>query len=107
MEKQRVDVLLVNQGLFDTREKAKRAVMAGVVLGKNEERLDKPGVKFSRYKITFKREGYALCEPRWLLKLAKALKHQHSADGKVVWILAHHQVVLRCYASKRGPAMGY
>ncbi|GAK46935.1 hemolysin A [Secundilactobacillus oryzae JCM 18671] len=45
MEKQRVDVLLVEQGLFDTREQAKRAVMAGEVLGKNEERLDKPGVK--------------------------------------------------------------
>lgn len=45
MEKQRVDVLLVEQGLFDTREKAKRAVMAGEVLGDNEERLDKPGVK--------------------------------------------------------------
>ena len=29
MEKERIDVLLVQQGLFDTREKAKRAVMAG------------------------------------------------------------------------------
>ncbi|KRN13495.1 hypothetical protein IV37_GL000218 [Fructilactobacillus fructivorans] len=44
-EKERVDVLLVKQGLFDTREKAKRAVMAGEVLGKNEQRMDKPGVK--------------------------------------------------------------
>ncbi len=33
MEKQRVDVLLVTQGLFDTRERAKRAVMAGEILG--------------------------------------------------------------------------
>ncbi len=45
MEKQRVDVLLVNQGLFDSREQAKRAVMAGEILGKNEQRLDKPGMK--------------------------------------------------------------
>ncbi|WP_283678215.1 TlyA family RNA methyltransferase [Lentilactobacillus sp. Marseille-Q4993] len=45
MEKKRVDVLLVEQGLFDTREKAKRSVMAGEILGDNEERLDKPGVK--------------------------------------------------------------
>lgn len=45
MEKQRVDVLLVTQGLFDTRERAKRAVMAGEILGDNEERLDKPGMK--------------------------------------------------------------
>lgn len=43
MEKQRVDILLVEQGLFTSREQAKRAVMAGEVLGKNEERLDKPG----------------------------------------------------------------
>lgn len=47
MEKQRVDVLLVTQGLFDTRERAKRAVMAGEILGDNEERLDKPGMKIS------------------------------------------------------------
>ena len=45
IEKERIDVLLVKQGLFDSREQAKRAVMAGDVLGKNEERLDKPGVK--------------------------------------------------------------
>ena len=43
MEKERVDVLLVKQGLFDSREQAKRAVMAGEVLGQNNERLDKAG----------------------------------------------------------------
>ena len=48
MAKERVDVLLVKQGLFDTREKAKRAVMAGEILGDNEERLDKPGLKLTR-----------------------------------------------------------
>ena len=46
MKKERVDVLLVQQGLFDSREQAKRAVMAGEILGKNNERLDKPGQKF-------------------------------------------------------------
>ena len=45
MKKERVDVLLVQQGLFDSREQAKRAVMAGEILGKNNERLDKPGQK--------------------------------------------------------------
>jgi 23S rRNA (cytidine1920-2'-O)/16S rRNA (cytidine1409-2'-O)-methyltransferase len=35
--KERVDVLLVEQGLADTREKAKRMVMAGLVYA-NEER---------------------------------------------------------------------
>ncbi|WP_261806842.1 TlyA family RNA methyltransferase [Lapidilactobacillus luobeiensis] len=45
MKKERVDILLVQQGLFTSREQAKRAVMAGQVVGKNEERLDKPGEK--------------------------------------------------------------
>lgn len=74
MEKQRVDVLLVEQGLFDTREKAKRAVMAGEVLGDNEERLDKPGVK-----IPVDTELHIKGEPmpyvsRGGFKLAKALE---------------------------------
>ena len=34
--KERVDVLLVEQGLFETREKAKRAIMAGLVYFKEE-----------------------------------------------------------------------
>lgn len=45
VEKERVDILLVQQGLFDSREQAKRAVMAGEILGDNEERLDKAGQK--------------------------------------------------------------
>lgn len=45
MKKARVDVLLVQQGLFHSREQAKRAVMAGEILGENEQRLDKPGTK--------------------------------------------------------------
>ena len=31
MEKERVDVLAVKQGLFETREQAKRSVMAGLI----------------------------------------------------------------------------
>lgn len=44
MKKERVDVLLVEKGLFETREKAKRAIMAGLVY-MNETRVDKPGEK--------------------------------------------------------------
>ena len=74
MEKERVDVLLVQQGLFDTREKAKRAVMAGEILGVNEERLDKPGMK-----IPVATELHLKGKPmpyvsRGGLKLEKALK---------------------------------
>ncbi|WP_088043581.1 TlyA family RNA methyltransferase [Bacillus sp. EAC] len=43
-KKERVDVLLVERGLIETREKAKRAIMAGLVYT-NEQRLDKPGEK--------------------------------------------------------------
>lgn len=44
MAKQRLDILLVERGLVETREKAKRTVMAGLVFS-NEQRLDKPGMK--------------------------------------------------------------
>lgn len=44
--KERVDVLAANQGLFETREQAKRGVMAGLVVdAKSGERFDKPGQK--------------------------------------------------------------
>ncbi len=44
MKKERIDVLLVERGLIETREKAKRSVMAGLVFCDNE-RIDKPGIK--------------------------------------------------------------
>lgn len=43
-KKTRLDVLLVDRGLAETREKAKRAVMAGLVFS-GTERLDKAGDK--------------------------------------------------------------
>lgn len=42
--KKRLDVLLVENNLIETREKAKRMIMAGLVFS-NNERLDKPGMK--------------------------------------------------------------
>ncbi|BAQ11213.1 rRNA methylase [Bacillus sp. OxB-1] len=44
IEKERVDVLLVARGLVETREQAKRSIMAGIVYTA-ETRLDKPGEK--------------------------------------------------------------
>lgn len=44
MSKKRLDVLLVERNLVDTREKAKRHVMAGLVFSESM-RLDKPGMK--------------------------------------------------------------
>ncbi|KRL04256.1 TlyA family RNA methyltransferase [Liquorilactobacillus oeni] len=74
MKKERIDVLLVQQGLFETREQAKRAVMAGEILGINEERLDKPGMKIdSTTKLHFKGKKMPFVS-RGGFKLAKALK---------------------------------
>lgn len=44
--RKRLDLVLVEQGYFETIEAAKRAVMAGIVYS-NEERLDKPGDKIN------------------------------------------------------------
>ncbi len=44
MKKERVDVLCVEQGLFESREKAKRAIMAGIVRD-DFDYIDKPGTK--------------------------------------------------------------
>ncbi|TMW73741.1 TlyA family RNA methyltransferase [Alteribacter natronophilus] len=43
-KKQRLDLLLVERGLIETREKAKRTIMAGLVFA-DGERVDKPGTK--------------------------------------------------------------
>jgi 23S rRNA (cytidine1920-2'-O)/16S rRNA (cytidine1409-2'-O)-methyltransferase len=72
-KKERVDVLLVERGLAETREKAKRAVMAGLVYS-NENRLDKPGEKIS-VDLPLIVKGNALpYVSRGGLKLEKALE---------------------------------
>lgn len=45
-QKERVDVLLVQKGLVETREQAKRSIMAGIVYSA-ETRMDRPGEKIS------------------------------------------------------------
>lgn len=45
MEKERIDLLVVQQGLTDSREKAKRMIMAGQIYDQNNLRYDKPGEK--------------------------------------------------------------
>ena len=85
MKKERIDVLLVQQGLFSSREQAKRAVMAGEILGENEERLDKPGMKISpEIKLHFKGTKMPYVS-RGGLKLEKALKvFKLSVKDKIV-----------------------
>ncbi|MBO1512432.1 TlyA family RNA methyltransferase [Metabacillus bambusae] len=72
-KKERLDILLVENGLFETREKAKRAIMAGIVYG-NEERLDKPGEKVSRDLVLTIKGNTLPYVSRGGLKLEKAMR---------------------------------
>src|SRR5690606_41906221 len=72
-KKERLDVLLVERGLIETREKAKRSIMAGLVYT-NQERLDKPGEKVE-IDIPLTVKGNVIpYVSRGGLKLEKALK---------------------------------
>lgn len=71
-KKERIDVLLVERGLVESREKAKRSIMAGLVYS-NEKRMDKPGEKVDR-DIPLQIKGNVLpYVSRGGLKLEKAL----------------------------------
>ena len=79
-KQRRVDILLVERGLFETREKAKRAIMAGIVYS-NETRIDKPGEKIND-DIPLNSKGKTLkYVSRGGLKLEKALKNLMSVEG--------------------------
>lgn len=85
MPKERVDVLAYKQGLFNTREQAKRGVMAGLVVNViNGERYDKPGEKIDEA-TELKLKGDKLkYVSRGGLKLEKALKvFVISVDGQI------------------------
>lgn len=72
MPKQRLDILLVEKGLFESREKARRSIMAGVVCV-NGEREDKPGTKFDTQSEIRVKEKINPFVSRGGLKLEKAL----------------------------------
>lgn len=60
MKRVRLDVLLVEKGYFETREKAKRSIMAGLVHSENEL-LDKPGVRSIQIqKLPLKEKQYLM-----------------------------------------------
>lgn len=71
--KERIDVLLVEQGFYDSREKAKAAIMAGLVLA-NEERIEKPGMKVLRSSVLRVKGALHPYVSRGGLKLEKALR---------------------------------
>ena len=73
MAKERLDALLVNRGLFESRTRAQAAVMAGQVLV-NEQKIDKPGTQVSP-DVTIRLLGDKLrYVSRGGLKLEKALR---------------------------------
>lgn len=82
--KERVDILLVERGLCETREKAKRAIMAGIVFS-NETRIDKAGEKISIDAPLQVKGSQLKYVSRGGLKLEKALKvFDMSVEGKIM-----------------------
>lgn len=71
--KKRLDVILVEKGFFDTRERARRSIMAGVVFV-NGQKSDKPGTKFDEDISIEVREDPNPYVGRGGLKLARALE---------------------------------
>ncbi|CZQ87422.1 s-adenosyl-l-methionine-dependent methyltransferase [Trichococcus palustris] len=73
MEKERLDLLAVQQGLTDSREKAKRLIMAGQIYDQNNQRYDKPGEKIPTDKILHIKGETLKYVSRGGLKLEKAI----------------------------------
>ena len=73
MKKERIDVLLVEQGFFDSREKAKRAIMAGIVHD-DYDIIDKPGAKIPIDSNLHVKGNIMPYVSRGGLKLERALK---------------------------------
>ncbi|MDN4493349.1 TlyA family RNA methyltransferase [Ureibacillus aquaedulcis] len=82
--KERVDILLVERGLCETREKAKRSIMAGLVYS-NETRIDKAGEKISIDAPLQLKGSQLKYVSRGGLKLEKALEiFDMSVSGKLM-----------------------
>lgn len=73
MAKERIDILLVEKGFFETREKAKRAIMAGLVRD-DYDIIDKPGTKIDIDSNLFVKGDVLPYVSRGGLKLEKAIK---------------------------------
>ena len=71
--KQRLDVLLVNKGLFLSREKAKASIMAGIVFV-DGQRSDKAGNMVEEDAEIFVKENQCPYVSRGGLKLEKSMK---------------------------------
>ncbi len=82
--KERLDVLLLRQGLAESREKAKAIIMSGNVYV-NDQKEDKAGTMFDETKVQIEVRGQTLkYVSRGGLKLEKAMNHfDLTLDGKI------------------------
>ena len=71
--KERLDVILVNKGLYQSRERAKASIMAGIVYV-DGQRVDKAGTGFNDDIEIFIKEDTCPYVSRGGLKLAKAIE---------------------------------
>lgn len=74
MNKERVDKLVVQQGLVESREKARRLIMAGQIYDEKAQRYDKPGEKISTDRILQIKGKTFPYVSRGGLKLEKAIR---------------------------------
>jgi 23S rRNA (cytidine1920-2'-O)/16S rRNA (cytidine1409-2'-O)-methyltransferase len=70
--KERLDIVLVNKGLFQSRERAKSAVMAGIVYV-DGQRVDKPGTGVNEDSEIYVKEDLCPYVSRGGMKLEKAI----------------------------------
>lgn len=81
--KNRLDVILVNRGLFPSREKAKASVMAGIVYV-DGQKVDKAGTSVDEKAEIHVKENLCPYVSRGGLKLEKALAEFHfSLEGAI------------------------
>lgn len=72
MSKERIDTLLVEKGFFESREKAKASIMAGIVFV-NDQKIDKAGEEVDNEALIEVRGNACPYVSRGGLKLAKAV----------------------------------
>lgn len=108
VRKERVDVLVVQQGLSETREQAKRNVMAGLVVDEKGQRYDKPGEKISADTV-LRLKGQALkYVSRGGLKLEKAMESFGiSFEGKTLLDIGSSTGGFTDVALQNGAKMSY
>ena len=73
MKKARIDVLMFEKGLAESREKAKRIVMEGIVFV-DDKKIDKPGEKVDVNSIITIKKDPVKYVSRGGLKLEKAIR---------------------------------